>query len=119
MKPLSTIAATLLLAIAPLAQAIQPTGMLPPSRPGPGASDLIERGGTVNAVDAARHALVIDGAPYAAARGGVRIHLAANRTSGSLADLKRGMQIRFTSVQDGASAQPQVREVWVTGAPAR
>jgi hypothetical protein len=113
MNPIRIFAATLLVASAPLAHAVQPAGTLPPSRSGPGPADLIERGGTVNAVDPARHALVVDGSPYTLARGGVRIHLAGGKVTDALAQLKRGTQIRFTSVQGGSSPQPEVREIWV------
>lgn len=87
--------------------------MQPPLRSS-GEADIVERGGTVNALDPGKQTIVIDGAPYAFSAGSLRIHTALNRVSGSLSELKPGMQIRFSSTADASSNPPQVREVWVT-----
>jgi hypothetical protein len=118
MNALPVALCTFLLASSPLAHAIQPAGAPIPSHAALSESDIVERGGTVDGVDAARQALLVDGVPYAIPRGSVRIHLAGNRVSTSLADLKRGMQVRFTSQKAYGTHQVQVREIWVTGARA-
>lgn len=82
---------------------------------GPGQADIIERGGTVEAIDAKKQTIVVDGVSYAIPAGSVRIHSLANQISGSLSGLKVGMQIRFSSSKDYASGPIQVREIWVTG----
>lgn len=95
--------------LAPAVQHAEP-GM--PAHAGLPEPDLVERGGTIDGVDATRHTILVDGAPYAVVPGALRIHLSAGRTTSSLADLRRGMQIRFTSPKD---RRAQVRELWVTG----
>jgi hypothetical protein len=105
----------LLAAVAPLARA-------PPVAPGsPSAFDTrpVERGGTIEAVDRAKRAIVIEGASYAIPLGSVPIHWPTNKVSGQWSDLKPGMQIRFNTVKDEARRQQQVREIWVTGLSAR
>lgn len=117
MRPTRFLVCALVIAAAQGAQAIQPAGVIPPSRSGPSEGDLVERGGTIDAVDAARQMILVDGVAYAAARGTVRIHLTSTHASGSIADLKRGMQIRFTSVKE--RGQLHVREIWVAGVQPR
>lgn len=111
-------AAAVLLAMAQLAPAVQPAGMAPPSQSGPAAGEPTERGGTVDGVDLGRRSILVDGVPYTV-HGPIRIHLTPSRVSTALADLRRGMQIRFTSVKDRSSPQSQVREIWVTGVHVR
>lgn len=113
MTPTRLLVCAIVLAAAQGAQAIQPVGATPPSRSGPAEGDLVERGGTIDAVDAGKQAILVDGTAYAAPRGTVRIHLTPTHASSSIADLKRGMQIRFTSVKE--RGQLHAREIWVTG----
>jgi hypothetical protein len=115
MSPLRICAGAVLLVLAQAAPAIQPAGGVAPPRPGPIASEPIERGGTIEGVDLARQAILVDGVVYTIPRGSVRIHFAPNRISTTLADLKRGMQIRFTSQKDFGAPHVQVLEIWVTG----
>lgn len=109
----------LLLAVAQGATAIQPAGGVAAPGPGPIASETIERGGTVGGVDVAAQSVLVDGVVYTVPRGSVRIHFPPNRMSTSLADLKRGMQIRFTSQKNFAAPHVQVLEIWVTDARTR
>lgn len=95
------------------AAAIQQAGAIPQPRLGPAPGEPIERGGTIEGVDPARPAILVDGVPYAVPRGSLRIHLAPNRISTSISDLRRGMKIRFTAVNERGGQQ--VREIWVTG----
>ena len=114
MNTLRLALSALLLAVSQLSLAVQPTGSIAPGR-GPGQADIIERGGTVEAVDVKKQAIVVDGISYAIPAGSVRIHSLTNHISGLLSELKVGMQIRFSSSKDHASNQTQVREIWVTG----
>jgi hypothetical protein len=119
MNPLRLVACAVLVATAQVAPAIQPQGAPPPGRPAPGEADVIERGGTIDGVDAGKQAILVDGVLYAIPPGSVRIHLPANRVSSSLSDLKRGMQVRFTSQKAYGSQKVYVREIWVTAVPGR
>jgi hypothetical protein len=111
MNTLRLAAFVLLLAGPPLTQAVQPSGPLAPGR---AAGDIVERGGTVDAVDLKKPAIVVDGVSYAIPPGSVRIHTTSNQVSTSLSQLKPGMQIRFSSSKDYSSQGSQVREIWVT-----
>jgi hypothetical protein len=78
------------------------------------ALDVIERGGTIDSMDAKKHTLTVDGAPYLIPVGSVRIHTRLSKVTGSLLELRPGMQIRFSSIKDQASGNIQMREIWVT-----
>jgi hypothetical protein len=118
-RTLRACAAAMLLAVAQAAMAIQPSGGVAPPHPGPIASETIERGGTVGGVDVGARSILVDGVVYTVPVGSVRIHFPPNRISTSLADLKRGMQIRFTSQKNFGAPRVQVLEIWVTDARAR
>jgi hypothetical protein len=109
----------LLAAVAPLALAVRPTEAVAPGSPSAFDTRPVERGGTIEAVDRAKRAIVIEGASYAIPLGSVPIHWPTNKVSGQWSDLKPGMQIRFNTVKDEARRQQQVREIWVTGLSAR
>jgi hypothetical protein len=116
MNTLRLAAFAALLAVSQLALAVQPSGSLAPGR---SAGDIVERGGTVNAVDLKKPAITVDGVSYAIPPGSVRIHTPPNLVSASLSQLKPGMQIRFSSSKDYSSGGSQVREIWVTDLGAR
>jgi hypothetical protein len=113
LKPFRHAAYATLLAASQLSFALMPTGAPAPTRAGP--SDLIERGGTVQKVDMKNQTLVVDGTSYAIPAGSVRVHALTGVQPASLADLKPGTQIRFSSVQPYASSAIQVREIWISG----
>jgi hypothetical protein len=120
MKILSRFAAcTLLAAVPALALAVQPSQATAPTPASAGATAIVERGGTIEAVDVKKKAIVVEGVTYQLPVGSVKIHWPANRVSGRLSELKAGMQIRFTSVNDSWARQTQVREIWVTSQPAK
>lgn len=106
---------TLLLAVPALVLAVQPGNSPVPPNAGAAATGTIERGGTVDAVDLRKQAIVVEGVAYILPVGSVKIHWPSNRVSGQLSELKGGMQIRFNSTTDSSSKQKQVREIWVTG----
>jgi hypothetical protein len=99
-----------------LSLAVQPDG---PVAPGRSAVDIVERGGTVEAVDPNKPAIVVDGVSYALPPGSVRIHMPSNQISTSLTQIKPGMQIRFSSSKSYSSNGSQVREIWVTNPATR
>lgn len=85
-----------------------------PAAPGIAQSDLVDRGGTIDAIDAKKQILTVNGSPYSIPLGSVRIHTLSNHVTGSLSELHPGMQIRFSSITDPASGQIQAREIWVS-----
>jgi hypothetical protein len=119
MNPLRLVLCAIPLASVLAAHAIQPVGAPPPGRPALADTDVVERGGTIDGVEGGKQLLLVDGVVYAIPRGSVRIHLPGNRISTSMADLRRGMQIRFTSQRDYGTQQVHVREIWVTGVRGR
>ena len=110
---------SLLAAAAPLALAVRPTEAVAPGRPTEFDTGPVDRGGTVEAIDRDRRAVVIEGVSYAIPLGSIPIHWPSNKVSGQWNDLKPGMQIRFSSVKDEAKRQQLVREIWVTRVSAR
>ncbi|MFC5495917.1 hypothetical protein ACFPOE_00080 [Caenimonas terrae] len=108
----------LLATAAPLALAVRPTEATASGRSTASASLAVERGGTIEAVDRAGKAIVIEGVHYAVPTGSMQIHWQASKVSGQWTSLEPGMQVRFRTVRDDGRKQDQLREIWVTG-PAR
>lgn len=105
---------TLPIALSHPAWAIQPLGQ---TRPSPASADsmrLVERGGTVNAIDLAKKTMVVDGVNYAIAATPAKIHALSSKPLEPAFELKAGMQIRFSTFKDPASGLIQAREIWVT-----
>lgn len=109
------VSSAFLLAISQAALAVQPRGQSTPSPASFGARSIVERGGTVDAVDLKKDTIVVDGVSYAFSATLVKIHSPSTRTGEKAFALKAGMQIRFSSSRDAFSGQEQVREIWVTG----
>lgn len=108
------VSSTLLLAIAQPSLAVQPRGQITPSPASASTTSIVERGGTVNAIDLTKKAIVVDGVSYAFSASPVKIHAPSGKTQEKAFELKAGMQIRFSSSKDTMSGQDQVREIWVT-----
>lgn len=115
MNTLRLLLGVLLLTVAQIAPAIQPAGAIPSGRSGPAAGEPIERGGKIDAIDRTKASITVDGVSYSMPAGSARIHLMSGEVTGRPAELKVGMQIRFSTVQPYASSPVQVREIWVTG----
>lgn len=82
-------------------------------------SAVIERGGTVNAVDWRNRNLTVDNVSFAISASPVVVHGLAGKRNAQVADLKPGMQIRFNTSKQNFSATDQVIEIWVTASAAK
>ena len=76
---------------------------------------VIERGGTITAVDTAKRTIVVDNVKYALPARPVKVHGPAGNDNEKISQLKAGMLIRFATSKANYSAQEQVQEIWVTG----
>lgn len=110
------VSSTLLLAISQPSLAVMVSGQIRPSPASASTTSIVERGGTVNAIDLEKKTIVVDGVSYAFAATTVKIHSPSGKTRDKAAALKAGMQIRFSTFRDPFSGQDQVREIWVTSA---
>ena len=113
------VAGTVLLAIAQPSLAITPGGQPIPSAAISASPSIVERGGTINTIDAAKKSMVVDGVAYAFSAMPVTVHGLVGKGQGKAVELKAGMlragmQIRFNSSKHNFSAQDQVIEIWVT-----
>lgn len=105
---------TLLVLLPQLALAVQPLGQSAPGPAGAGTSGIVERGGTIDAIDPKKKIMVVDGVSYTYSATSVKVHAIADKTQAGGSALKAGMQIRFNSSVDPFSGQNQVGEIWVT-----
>jgi hypothetical protein len=105
---------TLLIAISQPSLAVQPLGQSRPSPAGAGTTNLIERGGTVTAIDQVKKIIIVDGVSYAFSARPVKVHSPSSKTPQNVMALKVGMQVRFSSFKGFGSGLDQVREIWVT-----
>lgn len=108
------VSSTLLLAIAQPSLAVMVSGQIRPSPASASTTSIVERGGTVNAIDLKKKTIVVDGVSYAFVATTVKIHSPSGKTQEKAVALKAGMQIRFSSSKDSMSGRDQVREIWVT-----
>jgi hypothetical protein len=116
------ISSTLLLAIAQPSLAVQARNQIAPSPAGVSSTGIVERGGTVDAVDLAKKTIVVDNVKYALTAMPVKIHAPAGKGDEKAFQLKAGMQILFNTSKANYAAQDQVSEIWVTsvgGKPAK
>lgn len=108
------VSSTLLIASLQPSLAMQPRGQSRPSPTGAGTASIVERGGTVTAIDQAKKIIVVDGVSYAFSATPVKVHSPSSKTPQNVMQLKAGMQIRFSSFKGFGSGLDQVREIWVT-----
>jgi hypothetical protein len=94
--------------------AVQPHGQSRSSPTGAGTASVVERGGTVTAIDHAKKIIIVDGVSYAFSARPVKVHSPSSQTPQDVTALKAGMQIRFSSFKGFGSGLDQVREIWVT-----
>ena len=78
-------------------------------------SSVVERGGTVDAVDLQKKTIAVDGVKYALPSTPVAIHASSGTAIKSAAELTAGTTIRFTTSKPSYSTQGQVNEIWVVG----
>lgn len=79
-----------------------------------GSTNLVERGGTVDAIDSNNRTMVVDGVSYEFQSGSVKVNPLASYTKQKAFQLKPGMKIRFSTAKNYSSGRDQVREVWVS-----
>lgn len=108
------VSSTLLLAISQPSLAVQVRGQSAPSPTSASATGIVERGGTIDAVDLAKKTMVVDKVKYALTAMPVKVHAPAGTDDKKAFPLKAGMQIRFNTSKANYSAQEQVQEIWVT-----
>ncbi|WP_313953682.1 hypothetical protein [Accumulibacter sp.] len=94
--------------------AIQPGGLNAVQTTSASSTNLVERGGTVDAIDSNNRTIVVDGVSYEFQSVSVKINPLAGDSKQKAFKLKAGMQIRFSTARNYSSGRDQVREVWVS-----
>lgn len=107
------VSSTLLLAISQPSLAVMVRNQIAPSPASLSTTGIVERGGTVNAVDLPKKTIVVDKVKYALSAMPVKVHAPAGQGNEQAFQLKAGMQIRFNTSKANFSAQEQVQEIWV------
>ena len=105
----------LVLAASQPSLAVQVSNQNAPSPASASRSDILERGGTIDAVDPAKRTMVVDKVKYPFSAMPVKIHAPAGTSNDKAFQLKAGMQIRFNTSKSNYAVQEQVQEIWVTG----
>ena len=105
---------TLLLAVSQPSLAIQARNQIAPAPASVSSTGIVERGGTIDAVDLAKKTIVVDTIKYALTAMPVTVHAPAGTRDEKAFQLKAGMQILFNTSKANYSAQEQVQEIWVT-----
>ena len=78
-------------------------------------SSVVERGGTVDAVDTKNGTIAVDGVKYTLSSSPVAIHASSGTAIKNAAELTAGTTIRFNTSKQSYSTQGQVNEIWVVG----
>ncbi|MEI8169009.1 MAG: hypothetical protein WCG50_05005 [Rhodoferax sp.] len=79
------------------------------------STGLVERGGTVDAVDFGKKTIVVNKVKYVLATTPIKVHAPTRKSDDKAFQLKAGMQIRFNTSKANYAMQEQVLEIWVTG----
>ena len=104
----------LVLAASQPSLAVQVSSQMAPSPASANATGILERGGTIDAVDPAKRTMVVDKVKYPFSAMPVKIHAPAGTSNDKAFQLKAGMQIRFNTSKSNYAVQEQVQEIWVT-----
>ena len=112
-RPL-VVSSLLLLAASQPSLAVQASNQNAPSPASASRSDILERGGTIDAVDPAKRTMVVENVKYPFSAMPVKIHAPAGTSNDKAFQLKAGMQIRFNTSKSNYAVQEQVQEIWVT-----
>lgn len=94
--------------------AVQVVGTVPADRQTLEASSVVERGGTIGAIDLKNKTIVVDGVSYPLSAKGVTIHPISRSVDRKAASLQIGMQIRFTTSRLNFANRDQIAEIWIT-----
>lgn len=108
------IASTTSLVMAQPSLAVQVQNQPPPAPARGSSTNIVERVGTINAVDLVKRSIVIDRVKYALPLSPVAIHAPTDKDAGQHFQLKAGMNIRFSTSKANFAMQEQVQEIWVT-----
>lgn len=95
------------------ASAVQPSGGTTPSSASISTLNVVERGGTINAINSTKGTIVVDGVSYAFSAESVIVNDPSSRVADAKI-LKVGMQIRFSTSKEIFSGRDKVREIWIT-----
>lgn len=78
-------------------------------------STVVQRGGTVNAINLQKNSITVDGVVFALTAAPVVVHAPSNEVKSKTKNfqLTPGMQIVFETSKNNYSAQVQIREIWV------
>ena len=112
-RPL-VVSSVLVLAASQPSLAVQVSNQNAPSPASASRSDILERGGTIDAADPAKRTMVVDKVKYPFSAMPVKIHAPAGTSNDKAFQLKAGMQIRFNTSKSNYAVQEQVQEIWVT-----
>lgn len=108
--------ALLFLGSASPVQAIDVAGPGVPTAVNVPPSSVVQRGGTVNSIDTAGKSMVVDGVSYQFPVAAIMVHgQGAKGAPTTIASLRPGMQIRFSTSRHNFSSKEQVQEIWVAG----
>ncbi|WP_210545837.1 hypothetical protein [Rhodoferax sp. PAMC 29310] len=83
------------------------------SQPSDTAS-VVERGGTISAIDSINKVIVIDGVRYPLSATTVTTHALVRSANRKPPELQVGMQVRFNTSKFNFANQEQVTEIWIT-----
>jgi hypothetical protein len=109
------VASITLLAMMQPSFAVKPSGSPEPSVSAVSSTGIMERGGTIEAVDVRNRNVIVDGVKYVLPAKPVVTHNASLRDLKNGSALRVGMKIRFNTSKHNYSAKEQVDEVWVVG----
>ena len=112
-RPL-VVSSLLLLAASQPSLAVQVSNQNAPSPASASRADILERGGTIDAVDLVKRTMVVEKVKYPLSAMPVEIHAPAGTSNDKAFQLKAGMQIRFNTSKSNYAVQEQVQEIWVT-----
>ena len=99
-------------ALAPLSHAVT-TGSALPARTLPETTTVIERGGTVNAVDPEKGTITVDDVAYRMNPRTLPIHPSPRSGASKFSVMPIGSKIQFRTSRPAFSGQESVTEVWV------
>lgn len=110
-----TFSGAVLLAVSAPALAVQVSNQPQSNAASANTTGVVERGGTVDAVDMQKRTLIVDGIKFALPSKPVSIHASTGTTIKNATELTAGTKIRFNTSKYNYSAQEQVNEIWVVG----
>ncbi len=97
--------------------AVMVTGQPKPNPYSQAATGVVERGGSIDAIDIAKKSLTVDKQSYVLASTSVTVHSGRGDGLEKLDSLKPGTKIRFKTTKYNQSNQEQVSEIWISIAP--